>query len=412
MNQQSTFHTIISQLIERLYPRTGQRTRRVILLAYFLQSPARRRSMTLEALGRTDGLEKPVTRERSRQILDEFFSDHLPKEIYRLERGLALDDPIMMANRKDLLYLKEIVEYIVIEIETFEFPIFAWRMQDRLQRLGLVNEKIFFPVIIRIAESFDIAMSFKVDDFNGQRLVFDKKQVVRELTTDIVQFSGKVATHLGGVCSIEAILEADWNPDAPKSIFDIDETIRRKYLLDLFGTEKGLMLLQDKSYYAFKGRDERYISQLVPIFTAYQSIPKDKLIDALIMGIKHRFMTKSKSEKRDKEVSIILESHEAVDEFCKRTLILDSAANDERVPGKVLLDVMSHQEIGDHNQSQIDMAIAIKKKGRPVSSMEFGEIYRNELGVKDSKKAYFYTCLLYTSPSPRDRTRSRMPSSA
>ena len=26
--------------------------------------------------------------------------------------------------------------------------------------------------------------------------------------------------------------------------------------------------------------------------------------------------------------------------------------------------------------------------------------------------AYDYTCLLYTSPSPRDRTRSRMPSSA
>ena len=26
--------------------------------------------------------------------------------------------------------------------------------------------------------------------------------------------------------------------------------------------------------------------------------------------------------------------------------------------------------------------------------------------------ALFYTCLLYTSPSPRDRTRSRMPSSA
>ena len=25
---------------------------------------------------------------------------------------------------------------------------------------------------------------------------------------------------------------------------------------------------------------------------------------------------------------------------------------------------------------------------------------------------FLYTCLLYTSPSPRDRTRSRMPSSA
>ena len=26
--------------------------------------------------------------------------------------------------------------------------------------------------------------------------------------------------------------------------------------------------------------------------------------------------------------------------------------------------------------------------------------------------SYLFTCLLYTSPSPRDRTRSRMPSSA
>ena len=28
------------------------------------------------------------------------------------------------------------------------------------------------------------------------------------------------------------------------------------------------------------------------------------------------------------------------------------------------------------------------------------------------KKVYNYTCLLYTSPSPRDRQKSRMPSSA
>ena len=33
--------------------------------------------------------------------------------------------------------------------------------------------------------------------------------------------------------------------------------------------------------------------------------------------------------------------------------------------------------------------------------------------LKDqSKKIYCYTCLLYTSPSPRDKTVSRMPSSA
>ena len=32
--------------------------------------------------------------------------------------------------------------------------------------------------------------------------------------------------------------------------------------------------------------------------------------------------------------------------------------------------------------------------------------------VDPSNLVYSYTCLLYTSPSPRDRTRSRMPSSA
>ena len=32
--------------------------------------------------------------------------------------------------------------------------------------------------------------------------------------------------------------------------------------------------------------------------------------------------------------------------------------------------------------------------------------------VKESKFVLIETCLLYTSPSPRDRTRSRMPSSA
>ena len=32
--------------------------------------------------------------------------------------------------------------------------------------------------------------------------------------------------------------------------------------------------------------------------------------------------------------------------------------------------------------------------------------------IPEDKKLIVYTCLLYTSPSPRDRTRSRMPSSA
>ena len=34
------------------------------------------------------------------------------------------------------------------------------------------------------------------------------------------------------------------------------------------------------------------------------------------------------------------------------------------------------------------------------------------LGLMHTVMRPIYTCLLYTSPSPRDRTRSRMPSSA
>ena len=41
----------------------------------------------------------------------------------------------------------------------------------------------------------------------------------------------------------------------------------------------------------------------------------------------------------------------------------------------------------------------------------------NTTGINDTQNyfvadGWYYNCLLYTSPSPRDRTRSRMPSSA
>ena len=38
--------------------------------------------------------------------------------------------------------------------------------------------------------------------------------------------------------------------------------------------------------------------------------------------------------------------------------------------------------------------------------------YHKELWSQISEMGWTGTCLLYTSPSPRDRTRSRMPSSA
>ena len=48
------------------------------------------------------------------------------------------------------------------------------------------------------------------------------------------------------------------------------------------------------------------------------------------------------------------------------------------------------------------------------ASMADADLYGEQLsfGFVDEIAQLYYNCLLYTSPSPRDRTRSRMPSSA
>ena len=51
------------------------------------------------------------------------------------------------------------------------------------------------------------------------------------------------------------------------------------------------------------------------------------------------------------------------------------------------------------------MAVSEVKLGRPAEA-------RRNAGAAAKLRAHDVDCLLYTSPSPRDRTRSRMPSSA
>ena len=49
----------------------------------------------------------------------------------------------------------------------------------------------------------------------------------------------------------------------------------------------------------------------------------------------------------------------------------------------------------------------------PASTFNVGDVYTGQLRViAGGTEAALPFCLLYTSPSPRDRTRSRMPSSA
>ena len=59
-------------------------------------------------------------------------------------------------------------------------------------------------------------------------------------------------------------------------------------------------------------------------------------------------------------------------------------------------------------------------RGEPTTEEEFNDMFRKVTGstadgsaIESSNTSDFgTTCLLYTSPSPRDRQKSRMPSSA
>ena len=72
------------------------------------------------------------------------------------------------------------------------------------------------------------------------------------------------------------------------------------------------------------------------------------------------------------------------------------------------------------NNDQVYVSIQNNKKLRKnpkvkliSNSYEFSKFLKKiNKELEDHSTPVLYTCLLYTSPSPRDRTRSRMPSSA
>ena len=55
---------------------------------------------------------------------------------------------------------------------------------------------------------------------------------------------------------------------------------------------------------------------------------------------------------------------------------------------------------------------ASRGEAQAIPDPERYAVLKEELELKRAHLAKRYACLLYTSPSPRDRTRSRMPSSA
>ena len=82
--------------------------------------------------------------------------------------------------------------------------------------------------------------------------------------------------------------------------------------------------------------------------------------------------------------------------------------------GELSHDIKPIVDINKSDSSNLDATLEINiRSGKPITDSLLGlvpEAFRDqpELENRDDIKA----CLLYTSPSPRDRTRSRMPSSA
>ena len=386
-----SFQHAIHKIIARKYTRASQKNAKIILKAYYSQSSKQKRSLTLEEMGKLPNLNSELTKQRVRQILTKFKSVVLKNEIKLLESGFN-DGHSDETERRRIKNLRKSIQKIAVEIETFPKPIFAWRIQNRLIRNGLIENDTFLPLVTDLAASFSIEVSFKVEGYQGHRIVIDKCKNITEFTKDIVVHAGKAATHLGGTCSFEALTGKRWNNTRPESISLIPFQIREKYLKDLLGLDERFMLLNDEKYFGFKDRDERLSNVLSAIFNVYDNpIDKDILMSALIRSLTHRYMTERKSENREQKLRLIELSGEAFDEYCRRTLLLDEDANSTRKPGSELKELVKSYKLTGLVKSQAMMVDAIREKGRPVTSVEFGHIYRKELKLPDSHKSSCYS---------------------
>ena len=77
-----------------------------------------------------------------------------------------------------------------------------------------------------------------------------------------------------------------------------------------------------------------------------------------------------------------------------------------------------HKKQKKHIKSSQDLELMLYSKIIKTDMLHYGyfddiNIEPDSISIRDLEIAQMnYVCLLYTSPSPRDRTRSRMPSSA
>ena len=86
------------------------------------------------------------------------------------------------------------------------------------------------------------------------------------------------------------------------------------------------------------------------------------------------------------------------------------AALTGNIPG--LITMQGTGEPGDENPVIYIRGQGTWNFGNPLILIDGIERSMNQIDLKSVESISVLNCLLYTSPSPRDRTRSRMPSSA
>ncbi|MFJ4247553.1 HNH endonuclease [Pseudomonas sp. NPDC089741] len=381
------YQEIVTTLIDRMYQKKSSETARVILKKYFTQESSRRK-ITLDALGKLPELKKVVTRERARQIIANFVDHAFPAELSRLERGLAVKDPITLADKTDIIELRTLLEKLISEITNAPKPVFADRIQSELIKNHVIGDNIYLPIAVQFAQAFGIPLDFYIKEFNDHHIIFDNTQEHLLETRDVIQFAGKVATYFGGLFSTDLLTNSSWNSLAPDTLRD-ESKENRDYIIDLISSEPDYLELSGGKFYALTSRDERISSILKPIFSCYEGpLSTEKLIPAIKRGLKHIFNSAA-NEGQPTYVELLDHSDSAIDEFCIAKNFLKETTPGFRVPGQSLIEMLTTYEMTSIVTSQLLVLNMIRAHGAPLESMELGRKIKGK--IPDAYKATIHT---------------------
>lgn len=389
------YQEIITELIERIYKkRKTSASTRIILKKHFTQ-PFSRRQLTLDSLGKLPELEQNVTRERSRQIISKFINKDLPKELSRLDRGLAAADEITLAEKKDLIQLRKLIEVLIAEIVTTKKPVFSSKVQDVLIKAGVIDNSIHLPIVVQLAKSFGINVNFKFYEHNGSQIILEIGHDGKSATKEIVTYAGKISTYFGGLFSLEKLIDSSWNSASPDFIDKIPCEIRGEYIQDLISNEDDFISIAGGRFYAFSSRDERISRVLMPIFSNYKSPLKvERVISALKRALTHNFR-RNADERQHACLELLDNADDALDDYCLKTGLLQIITPGYRGPGDKLYSELRTLDLSDAINYQLIALNAIKSNGGPLDSMSMGEVLKGKVPQSYKTLVLTYPTLYY-----------------